>query len=126
MAGGKFTVKQRAVMFERARGCCEVCGCRLREKGWNAHHRAGRGMGGTRREVTCADGLVVCGSGTTGCHGLIERERKWALDNGFLVSRWADAAAVPVLVRGAWARLTPQGTVTWLDDLNLGTRGWSA
>lgn len=113
MAGGKFTTKQRQTLFERAGGHCEVCGCRLREQGWNAHHRMNRGMGGTRRQVTCADGLVVCGSGTTGCHGHITENPRWAEDRGYVIRRnsIADPLNEPVFVRGEWVMFNADGSV---------------
>lgn len=117
MAGGRFTTKQRAACWERARGHCEVCGYRLPEKGWNLHHRKGRGMGGTRRKVTCADGLVACGSGTTGCHGHIEHNRQWASDRGYVVSRWDDPLTVPVFVRGEWVLFTADGQVVEAPEM---------
>ena len=44
-----------------------------------------------------ANGLAVCGSGTTGCHGRIERNRRASFDAGFLVS--AIGVALPVNTR---------------------------
>lgn len=113
MADGKFTESQRAACFERAVGACEVCGYRLPEKGWNLHHRRARGMGGTRRKVSCADGLVVCGSGTQGCHGQIETNRAWALQRGYLVSKWEEPVQVPVFTaRGAWVIFNHDGSTS--------------
>lgn len=112
MPGGQFTEAQRRAMFERANGCCEVCTRRLPEKGWNAHHRQGRGMGGTKRVMSCADGLVVCGSGTTGCHGLIESRRRWAEKRGYVVRRPTRPLEVPVFALGRWVLFNADGTTT--------------
>lgn len=51
------------------------------------HHRQPRGAGGTRGAAThsLANLLLICGSGTTGCHGYIEDNRRWAYDTGWLV-----------------------------------------
>lgn len=122
MANGHFTAKQRAKIFERARGWCEVCGCRLREKGWNAHHRKALGMGGTRRVVTCADGLAVCGMGnTSGCHRLMDTEREWAMERGFVISRNSDLDPlhVPVFVRGEWVFFDADGGIVPAPGLGV-------
>lgn len=121
MARGEFTQRQRALCWERSGGYCEVCGCRLREKGWNLHHRQGRGMGGTRREVTCADGLVVCGYGnTSGCHKQMDDQRAWAVARGFVVSRHATKPMrdMPVLLRGQWVYLTDDGAFVGVDEIS--------
>lgn len=109
----EFTPKQRQACWQRAQGHCEVCGARLREKGWNLHHRRGRGMGGTRIPITCADGLVVCGMGNTeGCHGYIEAHFGWALERGYKVRRngHLNPSEVPVFWRGEWVLFNHDGT----------------
>ena len=57
-------------------------------------------MGGTRLDTVNAvpSLLVVCGSATTGCHQRIESHRADAYINGWLVSRYSDAATVPVTI----------------------------
>lgn len=113
MANGKFTASQRAACFERAGGACEVCGYRLRE-GWNLHHRKALGMGGTKRAVTCADGLAVCGLGnTSGCHQAMDTEREWALGRGYVILRNSplDPLDVPVFtVREGWVYFDADGS----------------
>lgn len=119
MAGGVFTPAQRRKCWERSGGYCEVCGCRLRPVGWNLHHREGRGMGGSRRKVTCSDGLVICGQGnTSGCHRLMDEEREWAVERGFVVARNGQhsPAEVPVLLRGTWVYLTADGGTVEADQ----------
>jgi hypothetical protein len=98
MPGATFTPAVRSLCWERAKGRCEACGATLRP-GANLHHRTGRGMGGMRRKVTAADGLFLCGNGnTSGCHRLMDTERQWAIDRGFVVPRNGQhiPAAVPV------------------------------
>lgn len=53
------------------------------------HHRIPRGMGGTRWAGIHSPALLVllCGDGTTGCHGWIESHRAEALRMGWLMSR---------------------------------------
>ncbi|MFC6938198.1 hypothetical protein ACFQHO_53270 [Actinomadura yumaensis] len=57
--------------------------------------------------------VLVCGSGTTGCHGRIEGNRAWAESLGYLVRRGvAGPGEVPVWVAGVgWRRLTADGGV---------------
>lgn len=72
-------------------------------------------MGGTRRPDTCANLLLLCGSGTTGCHGWVESNRFAARAVGLLVSQRADPAQVPVLLRGGWWLLTEEGRAVPVD-----------
>lgn len=74
-------------------GCCARCGRHVAhlERGvaWSVHHRRPRGMGGAGADWInrAANGLVLCGSGTTGCHGWVEKHRDRARELGFLVPR---------------------------------------
>lgn len=87
----------RVRLLLRAGNRCERCGGRLDTwSGMSVHHRRPRGMGGTRRPDTMANLLVLCGSGTTGCHGEVEANRFWARGAGLLVSQQRDPADVPV------------------------------
>jgi hypothetical protein len=78
------------VMCEARTPACEAPGGSLygmpRER-VSIHHRQPRGMGGTRRLTanSLAVLMLVCGTGVTGCHGYVERNREWALAQGFLV-----------------------------------------
>jgi len=40
--------------------------------------------------------MLVCGSGTTGCHGWIETHRAESISRGWLVFRGTDPATVPI------------------------------
>lgn len=99
------TVATRALVLDRAAGCCELCG-RLLHDGYewlevhSFHHRQPRGAGGTSlAEVNSpANLLLLCGTGTEGCHGFIEAHRTSAEAEGWLVRRPQDPAAVPVTV----------------------------
>ena len=112
---------QRLTVIERALGHCEICGNLvfaydagrwLMLTPYSIHHRAARGMGGRRVEWinSPANLLLLCGSGTTGCHGHVEANRTEAYRNGWLVRASADPAAVPVLLEGGdWCLLTDDG-----------------
>ena len=87
-------------LMERAEGRCElripgVCG-----KGMaaflplNRHHRKPRGQGG---ENSLSNVLILCGSGTCGCHGYVEHNRTEAYEKGWLIRMGnQDPADVPV------------------------------
>lgn len=69
------------------------------------HHRQPRGMGGRK-----GDGIVIVNSASNGlsiclhCHNHIERNRLWAKDHGFIVSRYEVPSEVAVWWRCAYAR----------------------
>lgn len=99
------TPAQRNLVLDRAAACCELCGQPLHDGyEWVAdhsfHHRQARGMGGsTRPEVNSpANVMLLCGSGTTDCHGFIESHRADAEANGWLVRHGCDPATTPVTV----------------------------
>lgn len=99
------TPAQRTLVAERAAYACEVCGRRLHDgNGWTAahsfHHRQARGAGGSSRPETNSPTnlLLVCGTGTTHCHGFIESHRALAEADGWLVRHGIDPADVPVTV----------------------------
>lgn len=93
-------VRQRVI--DRDHGKCVKCGRVV----WNAipvaqysiHHRVPRGMGGANRGLAedMSNLVLLCGTGTTGCHGWVESNRRKAREEGWLVSRHADPSEVPV------------------------------
>ena len=96
---------------ERAHWCCEVCGAPLAEldadgvrvswvRPFSRHHRKPRRMGGTSDSAvnSPANLLLVCGTATTGCHGLIEHQRALAYSNGWLLHGTDDPATTPALI----------------------------
>ena len=75
------TPHQRLLVVNRSAGRCELCHLALwdADYGWLAthsfHHRQPRGMGGSKAETNSPERiLLTCGSGTSGCHGLITSE----------------------------------------------------
>lgn len=107
------TSTTRDIVWARAGGRCEVCGGSLAgPTGFSVHHRLPRRMGGSRRAElnTPSNLLVVCGSGTTGCHGRIESNRERAHEDGLLLHDGQDPASVPVMLAdpfhpSRWPRL---------------------
>lgn len=74
---------------------CQRCGVSIIGKPYSLHHRKPRSQGG---EHTLANLVTVCGFGgdTSMCHGEIESQRTQATEDGWLVPRSKDPAAVMV------------------------------
>lgn len=105
----------RRAVRARSAGLCEMQlgGCQGRAT--NVSHRSPKSAGGGWSPANLID---ACGSGTTGCHGVTERERTAAYDDGRLVPRGTDPAGVPVRLRhpvygAAWWTLHDDGLMTW-------------
>lgn len=107
------------LMWQRAFSACESCGRGLdrsqRGRQWSAHHRKPRGMGGSgdARLGEPSNGLILCGTGTTGCHGKFESKRARAIELGVIIDGDHNPADVPV-----W--LYQFGMVLLRDDGTLG------
>lgn len=102
---GEFKSATVGLIWERDAGRCALCGrwldWSLRAEpfvnGWSVHHREDRGQGGVKRArpgreqpraylALPANGVLLCGTGTTGCHGEVTRNRVPAR-LGFTVAR---------------------------------------
>jgi len=100
-------IRARALVYARSNGICEVCGCR---RATNWHHRRNASQGG---RWAASNGLHVCGSGTTGCHGWITTHPVLAAERGLTVRSTESPADVPVLHAAyGWVYLLDDGTVT--------------
>lgn len=79
---------------------------------WQIHHRKPRGMGGTRDPLVNSPSnlVLLCGSGTEGCHGWVESHRTEAREAGWLVSQHADPRYQPIDHEGRLTFLTEDGT----------------
>jgi hypothetical protein len=117
-AATEFDAVTVAIILERDHWSCVRCGGGLhgvRGRDWSIQHRRARGAGGSRRPDTNTpqNGLSVCGSGTTGCHGHIEREREQARAHGWAIRQTDDPLTVPV-VHALYGHvyLTADATVT--------------
>jgi len=129
-----FTKAAVAQIVARDNAACARCGrgidLHARGVAWSIHHRRPRGMGGSRNAAVNAttNGVVLCGSGTTGCHGWVEAHRDEARFHGWLVPQWRDPAEVPVRhYRAGWAWLTTDGWVALTQaELWLQAGNWLA
>lgn len=93
-------VPTRELVLERDEYRCVVCGAVIFGQPWSVHHRRNRGSGGSSDPAinSPANLLLVCGTGTTGCHGWIGERPEEARDEGYAVSLNSrqDPASVPV------------------------------
>jgi hypothetical protein len=119
MTRGAFPERDRAIVYARSDGRCAGCG---RSSPLTVQHRRARGMGGTRRREVGEhpNGVALCGSGTTGCHGWAEANPRdaellgWALDAG------ADPLVEPYRDRTyGWRRVLPDGGHAYVDEEEL-------
>ena len=101
--------RARAVVRARSGGVCEVCGM---ARASNYQHRKNRSQCARSELWAPSNGLDVCGTGTTGCHGGIHGSPRWAYDLGLMVASYLDPAAAPVYRLGVWVRLDDEGGVT--------------
>ncbi len=103
-------VRQARVLLSG--GLCDWCGRPITGP-YSIHHRLPGRMGGRRNKHRLAALALLDGTGTTGCHGLLESSRTLALGAGFLIP---DGAAVPApelypmfLHQVRWVLVTPEG-----------------
>lgn len=114
----------RQLVMERDGFQCVRCGNVVSGEpgvGYSLQHRIPRGMGGSRdpRLNLPSNLVLLCGSGTTGCHGEVESRRLEAREGGFALWRSQDPTEVPVVV-AIWpaSENSPAFTVSYLlDDL---------
>lgn len=100
MAKPKLKVDEetRFIVFARAGYRCERCFKQLHGVfGVSVHHRRPRMMGGSRNEKLHlpANLIVLCGSGTSGCHGWVESNRDKSRDHGYLIQKVDSAEIIP-------------------------------
>ena len=70
--------RARAAVKERDQDVCVRCG----GPGNNWDHRKNRSQGG---RWSASNGQILCGSGTTGCHGFVTQNPDYAYFEGFAV-----------------------------------------
>jgi hypothetical protein len=102
MTAGAFSPATRAAIYQVNDGRCIGCG----RTDLTAQHRRARGMGGNRDPLIAAapNGLPLCGSGTTGCHGWTERHPLLAELLGWRLVGMQDALEEPFWTRFGWRR----------------------
>ena len=98
--------------LEREHYSCALCGMGIgpegRGVGWSVHHRLRRSQG---VDHSIQNVIILCGSGTTQCHGWVHANPADARAGGWMLSGRQEPLAVPVLVAGQrWVYLTSIGT----------------
>jgi len=97
----------RKVVRARSGGICEICG---HAAATNFGHRKNRSQGG---QWSASNGLDLCGSGSTGCHGHATVNPALARERGWAVLSTQDPAEVPVFLAGhGWVFLLEDGSTT--------------
>lgn len=112
MSSQSFTTTQRETIVTRDGSRCVRCGTGVGNVPSSVHHRKPRGMGGTRdpRSSDLRNGVLLCGTGTTGCHGDIENDRAAAYDDGWLLRSYGDLDRPMLALDGSLVHLYPDGT----------------
>lgn len=106
---GRALSERNRLIDGREMQACARCGVEIWNNG-SRHHRKLRSRGGGD-EVS--NGVLLCGSGTTGCHGWAHAHPDEATALGLIVSRWRNPADVPMLhVLYGWVLLNDEGTAT--------------
>ncbi|WNM65701.1 HNH endonuclease [Arthrobacter phage Vulpecula] len=99
MTGPSREVRRQVIARDLSK--CQWCGRHVRtESGWySLQHRRARGMGGSRDAATNQAGnlVLVCGTGTTECHGWIEAQPAQAIARGFRIAAGATPSRVPLV-----------------------------
>ncbi|WNM65444.1 HNH endonuclease [Microbacterium phage Phonegingi] len=94
------------IIDERDGYSCVRCGISLAAVSGSRHHRQRRRSG----DHSPANLILLCGSGTTGCHGWAHAHPAEARAVGLIVPTWTQPEFVPVLTWRGWLRLVPDGS----------------
>jgi HNH endonuclease len=107
--GSGIRPEQREAVLLRDGHHCRRCGRSVVDFPASVHHRLMRSRGGTDN---LANLLLVCGSGTTYCHGDVHHEVTDSTADGFLCHTWENPAEVAVLTVDGWRLFGDDGSVT--------------
>ena len=98
--------KSAPIAIERDQQCAR-CG----QGGANIHHRTLRSQAPKDAVHRVENLLLLCGTGTTGCHGWVHANPAESYDNGWLVPSWSSPLERPVTYAGGERfYLTGRGT----------------
>ncbi|MFT8986612.1 MAG: hypothetical protein ABF966_00020 [Bifidobacterium psychraerophilum] len=102
--------KTCALVDARDGEACVRCGRSLWSARGSRHHRKPRSVAGLAERHTTANLILLCGSGTTGCHGWVHAHISEAVEHGWLIRSFGDPKQVPVdTVRYGRVYLDEQG-----------------
>lgn len=114
----KVSDETRFAVLARAFYKCERCDRDFLGYPVSVHHRRPRMMGGSKNEMLheMANLIVLCGTGTSGCHGWIESNRAVARELGYLIQKIESAEEIPFQDKsGLWFKIDNKGQKTQLD-----------
>lgn len=119
--GSGIPQRVREQCYSRDGAHCVRCARNVVNYPSSLHHRKPRGMGGSRdpRSFDPRNLVLVCGSGTTGCHGWIESHRDVARSEGWLLRSLDDLDQPLITLCGTEIRLYADGTSTETFDTEL-------
>lgn len=89
---------------------CARCGVSLFTVAGSHHHRKRRSQSSPETVHNVENLILLCGSGTTGCHGWVHSHPMEAYEQGFLVHSYQEPSKVPVRTYRGWRRLLQDGT----------------
>lgn len=107
----------------RDEGRCVKCRRWVAGTPASRHHRKLRSRGGMG---TVQNGILLCGTGTTECHGWAHKNITEATEKGFIVPSWREPENWPLLCWRltelgiyveTWCRLTVYGSREWITEL---------
>jgi hypothetical protein len=101
-SAAEFSPRVRRLVRDRAEGTCECCAIWLPPGYGQLQHRVARGMGGSRNPLlgSAANGLLLCGTPASGCHGLAESRDEDMHQMGMWLRSYEDPLVVPVRLHG--------------------------
>ena len=93
-----FSRKVREAIRDRAGDACEACGIYLGPRAGQLQHRVARGMGGSSDPLlgSAANGVLLCGTPASGCHGKCEARDGAMHNDGFWLWSTQDPRLVPI------------------------------
>lgn len=99
--------KTIALVKQRDNESCVRCG----RMGGNIHHRRMRSQSPKWAVHNIENLILLCGSGTTGCHGWVHGHPAESYENGWMVRSYRDPENVPLIdAEGRAWFLTNRGT----------------
>lgn len=110
--------KLRNAIQDRDDGCCVRCGHYCLHEPHSVHHRQVKGMGGRKAADTPSNLILLCGSGSTGCHGYAHARPATSYRFGYLVRSTACPSSAPIWVAGReWVLLDDDFGTTAVRDI---------
>jgi hypothetical protein len=102
--------KVRRLVLDRDGYACVRCGQPVTGRPYSLQHRKRRSQGGGNSPSNL---VVLCGTGTTGCHEQVDSRRDEADEaRGYSVRSWDEPGLIPVMVFSQHG----SGFTAWLAD----------